>query len=312
MSNLEGFSTRGMELGDDPEGIKETNNDLNEQYMEAVRMLADEKAKNEYLFQGLLNSTITRLISLGLNVTKESILKDVELELYRRGVSQDNNLENVSGESLNMNLDEIMAKLDETRGMVAEMRRRIDQAFEISPKSVQETAPAPVVTPEEKASIQEKAETFRRMAEEQSKLVHTLEQAKLQPNEPQTVHLGGQPEPLPEWTKDRGISGYTEPSLDQIKAGFLSQKPTQPSTPSAPPIIVVESDKEKAKLIDDIITGMNNAGEFSNTGSDIIAKMNDISAARTRLQTKSLDELTLLHKSYQKGDEQKSDGGMRM
>ena len=34
--NLEGFGKRGMELGDDPEGIKETKNPLHEEYLSLI------------------------------------------------------------------------------------------------------------------------------------------------------------------------------------------------------------------------------------------------------------------------------------
>ncbi len=54
--SLEGFSKRGMELGNDPERINETKNDLRQQYINAIKRLALEKMRNDILFEGKLET----------------------------------------------------------------------------------------------------------------------------------------------------------------------------------------------------------------------------------------------------------------
>lgn len=87
--SLEGFSKRGMELGSNPEGIKETNNDARHQYLNAIKSLALQKMKNDILFNGSLVAAIRRLSSLGLDVSRESMLKDIQKEIYSQSQSLD-------------------------------------------------------------------------------------------------------------------------------------------------------------------------------------------------------------------------------
>ena len=47
--SLEGFSKNGMELGNNPEQINETKNDLRQQYLAAIKRLALQKLKNDLL-----------------------------------------------------------------------------------------------------------------------------------------------------------------------------------------------------------------------------------------------------------------------
>ena len=61
--SLEGFSKRGMELGNNPEDINETKNDLRQQYLSAIKRLALDKMKNDILFEGKLGATIRNLSS---------------------------------------------------------------------------------------------------------------------------------------------------------------------------------------------------------------------------------------------------------
>ena len=85
--SIEGFSKRGMELGNDPEGIRETKNatdNLHTEYLNFVKSLALEKMKNSIIFEGKLKATMRRLTSLGFNVTRENILKDIQTEINKQ------------------------------------------------------------------------------------------------------------------------------------------------------------------------------------------------------------------------------------
>ena len=86
--SLEGFSKRGMELGNDPEGIRRASNNnsssINLDYQNSIKRLALTKIKNDLLFEGQLGATLRRLNSLGINITKEKILKDIQIEIYNQ------------------------------------------------------------------------------------------------------------------------------------------------------------------------------------------------------------------------------------
>lgn len=80
--------------------------------------------------------------------------------------------------------------------------------------------------------------------------------------------------------------------------------------PNNSAVVTIDSNTEKEALIDGIISGMLNEGEFSNSGLDVVAKMNDIKYVKEKLKAKSIDELKLLLASYQKNnEEQMSNGG---
>lgn len=91
--SLEGFSKRGMELGNNPERINETKNDLSQQYINAIKRLALEKMRNDILFEGILGAAMRNLSSLGLDISRESMLKDINREVNKQMMSHDINFD---------------------------------------------------------------------------------------------------------------------------------------------------------------------------------------------------------------------------
>ena len=172
-------------------------------------------------------------------------------------------------------------------------------------------SPKPIVTPAQNTKDNQQ-EIRDRMKQSQEELAKTMEWARQQPNVPQTVSLGtDKVEELPEWTKDKGISGYTEPTLEQIKKGLASETKVQSTIPDTPVEQNNENEDEKRVLIDGIINGMLNAGEFSNSGLDVVRKAEDISYVSEKLRKRSVEELKLLLASYQTNyEDQKNTGGM--
>ena len=63
------------------------DDNIKQQYLNAVKRLALDKIKNDLLFEGKLGTTMKNLSSMGLNVTRESILRDIEAEINRQQVS---------------------------------------------------------------------------------------------------------------------------------------------------------------------------------------------------------------------------------
>ncbi len=146
--SLEGFSKKGMELGNNPEGIVESRNDLKKQYLNAIKRLAFEKMRNDILFEGKLGATIRNLSSIGLNVTRESILKDIELEINKQkadlnldkystqeidkinGVLEDMNVESLDS---SLPLDKTKANTaDETEALIKNLKSNLGNIFEFS------------------------------------------------------------------------------------------------------------------------------------------------------------------------------------
>ena len=103
--SLEGFSKKGMELGNNPEQINETKNDLRQQYLNAIKKLALQKMKNDLLFEGSLGAAMRNLSSLGLEVSKESMLKDIETEVNRQRMSFDLEMPSVNIETPNISVE---------------------------------------------------------------------------------------------------------------------------------------------------------------------------------------------------------------
>lgn len=57
---------------------------IQKEYEKTVEKLALYKIKNDILFEGRLGSSLRHLTSLGLTISKEIILKDIEKEIYRQ------------------------------------------------------------------------------------------------------------------------------------------------------------------------------------------------------------------------------------
>lgn len=135
---LEGFSKRGMELGDDPEQIKKAHqNDLRNQYLDAVKRLALRKMENEIMFEGALGASIRSLTSLGLNVSRESMLKDIQIEIDRQKVLynfDDIEMNDFSSDLTNINkIDNSLPKKDEQlEEQINLLKRNLGKMFETS------------------------------------------------------------------------------------------------------------------------------------------------------------------------------------
>lgn len=129
--SLEGFSKKGMELGNSPEQINEVKNDLRQQYLNAIKKLALQKMRNDLLFEGSLGAAMKNLSSIGLDVSKESMLKDIETEVNRQRMSFDIEMPNVNIEVPNV--------IAENQSEIEQLKSNLGSIFESAP--VQEQKP---------------------------------------------------------------------------------------------------------------------------------------------------------------------------
>lgn len=218
--SLEGFSKKGMELGNSPEQINETKNDLRQQYLNAIKKLALQKMKNDLLFEGSLGAAMRNLSSLGLDVSKESMLKDIETEVNRQRMSFDIEMPNVSIEVPNVNA--------ENQSEIEQLKSNLGSIFESAPvqqqkpiynsgtiprePAIQNTQPyettikntssqinQPVQTP-----VNNEQEIRQQLQQAQEEIKQKLEWVKQQPNEP-TMTFTGNLENLSDDVKQRII-----------------------------------------------------------------------------------------------------------
>ena len=68
---------------------KEQESLLQKQYQMIISMLADYKLKNESIFLNMVDATIRRYANDGINISKEELLRDINRELYKRELVDD-------------------------------------------------------------------------------------------------------------------------------------------------------------------------------------------------------------------------------
>lgn len=218
--SLEGFSKKGMELGNSPEQINEAKNDLRQQYLNAIKKLALQKMRNDLLFEGSLGAAMRNLSSLGLDVSKESMLKDIETEVNRQRMSLDIEMPNVNIEVPNV--------IAENQSEIEQLKSNLGSIFESAPvqeqktiynsgtiprePAIQNTQPyetiinntlsqinKPVQTP-----VNNEQEIRQQLQKVQEEIRQKLERTRQQPNEP-TMTFTGNLENLSDDVKQRII-----------------------------------------------------------------------------------------------------------
>lgn len=218
--SLEGFSKKGMELGNSPEQINEAKNDLRQQYLNAIKKLALQKMRNDLLFEGALGAAMKNLSSIGLDVSKESMLKDIETEVNRQRMSFDIEMPNVNIEVPNV--------IAENQSEIEQLKSNLGSIFESAPvqeqkpiynsgtiprePAIQNTQPyetiinntlsqinQPVQTP-----VNNEQEIRQQLQKAQEEIRQKLERTSQQPNEP-TMTFTGNLENLSDDVKQRII-----------------------------------------------------------------------------------------------------------
>ena len=197
--------------------------DLKDRYLKEVKKLALEKMKNDILFEGKLNSIMRNLTSLGLNITRESLLRDIEKEIRNQQLDFGSSSISYS----NSNVDKELEALKSNLGNI----------FESSPQLVQEQKPvfqtisnAPSkesafgVQNNRETSLEQSKETKElqeQMKQAQEELAKKIKWAQQQPNQPKfTTINNNKPESLPEWTKDKGTSRYSNLNTEHQEQDF--------------------------------------------------------------------------------------------
>lgn len=333
--SLEGFSKKGMELGNDPEGIRETKNatdNLHSEYLNSIKRLALTKMKNNFMFEGQLGAVMRRLTSLGFNVTRESILKDIQTEINKQ--------------QLDFNLDSLF-----------ENRSELDTQLQTPSKVEVTTSPLPKVqamgttleTQQQNSYYeQEKYSINTQLQQAQKELAEKLAWAKQQTNEPTyyTPQSNGITEyPSSMYIDDSkiieyinskygnlgkasqilSVSGYPnnlyevrfeDGNIHQItitkeEQQMIFQQPQQQESKKElqQPNELIQS---KKVLAEQILKLMVDAGEFSYIPIEEMSKRLDaIQYARIQLEKKSVEELEIILSTYSNDYEKKQTSGVQ-
>lgn len=298
-------------------------------YQKIVERLALNKIRNELIFKGMLDAQLRSFARDGITITREQLIQDINKEVARQRTSFD--LNNEDTDTFIENLDDVMQRLSSAQSQsqqiisdqeqqIERMKNNLENIFESAPAQTQPSVNANSTIPKEpsieSASVksalestvqqpvhteQEKKEIREQMRQAQDQLSKTLEWAKQQPNEPQfTSTRSDNIEEAPEWTKDRGVSGYTEPTLDQVRQGLESHNQQ-----------VQQDQQNKDSLINGIIERMADAGDFSYIPlEDVSQRVDVMNMVRKRLQEKSIDELEVILNSYANQGEKTESTGM--
>lgn len=277
-------------------------------YQKIVERLALNKIKNELLFNGMLDAQLRSFARDGITISREQLISDINKEVARQQVNFDLD----SDMALDVQQPQVQSEIDR-------LKSNLGSIFDASPTKSQQPISQSTTIPREPAiesvgvtsasesivqpahTEQEKQEIREQMRQAQEQHAKTLEWAKQQPNEPQfTSTRSDNIEEAPEWTKDRGVSGYTEPTLEQVRQGLESHNQQ-----------VQQEQQNKDTLINGIIGRMADAGEFSHIPlEDVSQRVDTMNMVKKRLQEKSLDELEIILNSYANQKEKTESTGM--
>lgn len=220
---------RNKIYGIDQEHIRKTEkqeikyDDLKDRYLKEVKKLALEKMKNDILFEGKLNSIMRNLTSLGLNITRESFLRDIEKEIRNQQLDFGSSSISYS----NSNVDKELETLKSNLGNIFESSPQLVQGqqpvFQTIFKEPSKESTSGVENNRETSLEQSKEtkELQEQMKQAQEELAKKIEWAQQQPNQPKFATINNnKPESLPEWTKDKGISGHSNLNTEHQEHDF--------------------------------------------------------------------------------------------
>ena len=194
---------------------------IKQQYLNAVKRLALDKIKNDLLFEVKLGTAMKNLSSMGLNVSKESMLKDIEREVNRQRMSLDFDIPSVVDtpntsverqseiEQLKNNLGSIFesAPVQEQKPIYnsgpipREPAIQSTQPYETTINNTSSQINQPVAN---QTPISNEQEVRQQLQQAQEEIKQKLEWAKQQPNEP-TMTFTGNLENLSDNVKKRII-----------------------------------------------------------------------------------------------------------
>ena len=306
-SSIDGQWIRDNETKEFEYGYSKSE-DAKTTYQKIVERLALNKIKNELLFNGMLDAQLRSFARDGITISREQLISDINKEVARQQVNFDLD----SDMALDVQQPQVQSEIDR-------LKSNLGSIFDASPTKSQQPISQSTTIPREPAiesvgvtsapesivqpahTEQEKQEIREQMRQAQEQLAKTLEWAKQQPNEPQfTSTRSDNIEEAPEWTKDRGVSGYTEPTLEQVRQGLESHNQQ-----------VQQEQQNKDTLINGIIGRIADAGEFSHIPlEDVSQRVDTMNMVKKRLQEKSLDELEIILNSYAKQEEKTEPTGM--
>lgn len=194
----------------------EIDGNIKRQYLNAVKRLALDKIKNDLLFEGKLSTAMKNLSLMGLNVTRESILKDIESEINRQQMpfgierpavsptydsqsqtqTQITNLKNNLGSIFESVPTQEQKPIYNSGSIFREPAVQSPQSYDNSPQISQPSI--------EQTQVNKEKEISEQLRQTQEDMKQQLEWAQQQPNDP-TMTFTGNLENLSDNAKKRII-----------------------------------------------------------------------------------------------------------
>lgn len=321
--SLEGFSKRGMELGNDLEGIRDTKNATDSthiEYLNSIKRLALIRIKNNIMFEGQLRAVLQRLNSLGLNITREIILKDIQAEINKQQIEYNFNTKVSIGSSSveKADFEQTLAN-DDTTQLVSQLKNNLESIFNgQSTQPINESE----VKAESMHDLKESQQDFDEIYDLEIKRLSELKRTN-NPNYERELaivvrNLSGlttkiinfreQMESDIEYELAKELKGGEQVN-EEMKQPQQVVKSIEPANTSSSINQVSDLEQQKKGIVENILKAMVDAGEFSYIPIEEMGKRLDaIQYARAQLESKSIDELMILLSTYSNNYEKETKG----
>lgn len=197
----EGISNGGEIYGTQTNSQTSYQSELEQDYIKTVERLALQKMKNDITFEGFLNSAIRRFTSLGLEVNKDDMMKDIQKEISKQSIGfgiEDDFIIDAPNENISSQIDNLKSNLGDIFG--GKINFSIEQPIQSSGSIPREPAIQSRDDYQEMMSelsssvtpVQQNQKIHEELEMGKQKISDLLERTANTLNEPTVVHLGSE------------------------------------------------------------------------------------------------------------------------
>lgn len=223
----EGISNGGEIYGTQTNSQTSYQSELEQDYIKTVERLALQKMKNDITFEGFLNSAIRRFTSLGLEVNKDDMMKDIQKEISKQSIGfgiEDDFIIDAPNENISSQIDNLKSNLGDIFG--GKINFSIEQPIQSSGSIPREPAIQSRDDYQEMMSelsssvtpVQQNQKIHEELEMKKQKISDLLERTANTLNEPTVVHLGSESQqPQNIWNDLNAIDINSEEYLDKLE-----------------------------------------------------------------------------------------------
>lgn len=332
-----GHGWEGNGNGGEIYGSSSSNNktgSIREQYLSTVNRLALQKIKNNIIFDGQLDAVVRKFLSMGMSTTKDSLLKDIQAEIYRQQTyygQEENDFQQEIFDSINGEKQEKETQV-QNQTEIELLKSQLASIFESTPTKEQkpqsETSTIPrepamqspkemyaqaVQPPQAEAEQQPKALTnnFISLSDDAKQRIISIMESRGEVLISSIDNVYQEGKYIVVDAKDNhgrftGAEFMLQDFFRLINNDLAKSEGTEE-------IINEQSTGEKREqIINQIIGNMLNTGAFANSGIDITSKMKDIQYEKLKLGGKTYEELQIILSTYQNTQEENTSDEMHI